>query len=69
MVLTGSLRRRVLHSNRRRLKASKCRKVKTTKRCKELKRCTYAKGPKRSFCRRVKNRRTRRFRKRAIFRL
>ena len=66
MVLTGSLRRRVAISNRRRLRASRCgRRNKAS--CKRNARCTWHKGKTRSFCRRVGNRRTRRFRRRSIF--
>ena len=68
MVLTGSLRRRVLRSNRRRLKASKCGKRKSKVHCEKNSKCTWKVGRKRSFCRKSGNRRTRKFRRYNIFR-
>lgn len=66
MVLTGSLRRRIAHSNRRRLRTSRCSKRNKVS-CKRNARCTWHVGKKRSFCRRANNRRTRKFRRRSIF--
>lgn len=68
MVLTGSLRRRILRSNRRRLRASKCGRRKTREHCEKNSRCTWKVGRKRSFCRKSGNRRTRRFDRYNIFR-
>lgn len=67
MVLTGSLRRRILRSNRRRLRASRCGKRKTEKSCNKNSKCTWKVGKKRSFCRRTGNRKRRTFRRHNIF--
>ena len=66
MVLTGSLRRRIAYSNRRRLRTSRCSKRNKAS-CLRNARCSWHTGKKRSFCRRASNRRTRRFKKKSIF--
>lgn len=67
MVLTGSLRRRILKSNRRRLRVSRCARRKTKQHCNQNSRCKWHKGSKRSFCRRANNRQTRRLKRKNIF--
>ena len=68
MVLTGSLRRRVAHSNRRRLRTSRCGKRKSKSHCLSNAKCRWTIGRKRSFCRRKGNRLRRTFRRHNIFR-
>jgi len=66
MVLTGSLRRRIAYSNRRRLNNSVCGK-RSEKKCTKNKRCIWRVGKKRSFCRTKTNRKLRTFKKKSIF--
>lgn len=66
MVLTGSLRRRVALSNKRRLRTSRCSR-RNEKSCKRNARCTWHVGKKRSFCRRAHNRQTRKLKRKSIF--
>ncbi len=67
MVLTGSLRRRIVHSNRRRHRVSRCGKKKSENSCLKNKKCTWKVGRKRSFCRRSGNRKRRTFKRYNIF--